>query len=278
MSRKPSQTAPVPDKALIASSFAASLSTYEKHAGVQLALAQKLLEMVCEYTDDVSWGRVLEVGCGTGWLAERLVASRMPEHLYLNDIASELCTYAVQRLHAAPCLVESLAGDIETLELPEKLQLVLSSSTLQWIEDLPTLFEHVYQSLLPGGIMAFSIFAPGTMGEITALSGRGLHYFHRPQLSAMLKDFTILAEETVRQRSYFPSLLALFRHIRNTGVGGLSRVHWTRASLSRFEKQYRDQFGTAEGLPVTWRAHFFVVEKSKGYLDEKSICCIGHRH
>ncbi|MCK9174600.1 MAG: methyltransferase domain-containing protein [Desulforhopalus sp.] len=264
MSRKPPQTAPAPDKALIASSFAASLGTYEEHAGVQLALAQRLLDMVCEYPGDVSWRRVLEVGCGTGWLAERLVARRMPEYLYLNDIAPELCAYAARRLHAEPCLVESLAGDIETLELPVELQLVFSSSTLQWIEDLPALFQHVHQALVPGGILAFSIFAPGTMGEITALSGRGLHYFDRPQLSAMLKGFTILAEETVQQRSYFPSLLALLRHIRNTGVGGLSRAHWTRASLSRFEKQYRDEFGTAEGLPVTWRAHFFVVEKSKG--------------
>ncbi len=264
MSRKPPQTAPAPDKALIASSFAASLDTYEENAGVQLALAQRLLEMVCEYAGDGAWERVLEVGCGTGWLAERLVARHIPECFYINDIAPELCAHTAGRLHAEPCFVESLAGDIETLELPEELQLVLSSSTLQWIEDLPTLFERIYQALVPGGILAFSIFAPGTMGEITALSGRGLHYFDRPQLSAMMKGFTILAEETVQQRSYFPSLLALLRHIRNTGVGGLSRVHWTRASLSRFEKQYFEEFGTAEGLPVTWRAHFFVVEKSKG--------------
>ncbi len=262
-----------PDKARIARAFAASLPTYEENAGVQLALAARLLEL-CRYHRCGAGGRLLEIGCGTGWLGEQLAALIEPELFWLNDLAPELCAHSAARISAgdSSCAVRTLVGDIEELPLPPRLDLVLSSSTLQWMADLPGLFTRINEALVPGGYLLFSIFGAGTMAEIAALSGRGLRYFTTGEVTEMLSAFELLSVETVEEKSFFPSLIALLRHIRNTGVGGLERRRWTRASLADFERRYRRHFGSKEGLPVTWRASLVVARKGGESGHKESLC------
>ncbi len=247
------------DKERIAHSFSASIATYETCATVQTLLADGVVRQVAGYGRQFSRG--LEIGCGTGYLSKALVHRVDFSTLYLNDLSRVLCNHAAERL-AGICPTEIMVGDIEKLALPPALDLVVSSSTLQWLEDMEGLFVKVAASLERDGLFVFSLFGVGTMKEIAALSGRGLRYRKRSAIAQVLqKYFSIEQQQEVKERLFFPSALSIFKHIRNTGVGGLGKTRWTRASLKSFETEYRRQFGTEEGLPVSYCAYIFAAKR-----------------
>lgn len=251
------------DKNRVGRSFAASCATYEKCASVQCALADTLVERVAAHGK--SWNRGLEIGCGTGYLSRKLVEKVAIQELYLNDLAPELCSCAADRIvPKRDLLIHELTGDIEAIELPHTLDLVVSSSSLQWIEDMEALFAKIADALAVDGLFAFSLFGTGTMREISQLSGRSLMYRDFATLKRITaKYFTIEESGSQDEVLYFPSILALFRHIRNTGVGGLGQTQWTREKLKDFEQKYRQFFGRERGLPVSYSAHFFLVRNQK---------------
>ncbi len=251
----------VVDKERVARTFSASIDTYERCATVQTMLADCLVQQIVDYGTEFRSG--LEIGCGTGYLGRELAARIAFDSFYLNDLSPELCRYAVERF-ADRCPARILAGDIEVLDLPPSLDLVVSSSTFQWLEDLERLFIKIAAVLEKEGLFAFSLFGRGTMAEIAALSGRSLNYTDFIAVSQLLsRYFSVVWEKSVEHTLFFPSVLAVFKHIRNTGVGGLGQTRWTRAGLKIFEKEYRRQFGTEKGLPVSYCAYIFLATSKK---------------
>ena len=249
------------DKNRVASRFRASAATYEQTAIVQQEISRQLIAMLDRF-DIAACGRVLEIGCCTGILTELLCRRERIDRLFVNDIVPEFCTYTEKRIASQVGLVEGIPGDIERAELPHHLDLVVSSSTLQWMTDLPGLFGKLATSLSDQGHLVFSIFGPGTMGEIGTLTGRSLHYDSSEALAAMVeKYFRLISIHTERRCLYFPSVRAVLRHIRETGVGGVTGAPWTQGKLKDFEKQYIARFRTDEGLPVTYVSTFVIAEK-----------------
>ncbi len=244
------------DKERIARFFTASMESYDSHAIVQNRLADSLADQVIRYGR--AFRRGLEIGCGTGYLGRKLIAEIALDRLYLNDLSAPLCNYAAERLEGG-CPVEILPGDIEALALPPALDLVVSSSTFQWLADMERLFIKVAAALERDGLFAFTLFGAGTMAEIAAVVGRGLQYMDFADIALLLENnFTIQRSEKVEETLFFPSIVAIFKHIRNTGVGGLGQMRWTRAGLKEFEQRYRQRFGTARGLPVSYCAYTFL--------------------
>jgi len=254
------------DKNLIADRFRASAATYEHMAFVQKEISRQLVAIVDRY-GVAGWTRILEIGCCTGVLTEFFCRRERIDRLFVNDLVPELCSYTERRVAASVGSVESIPGDIEQAELPQHLDLVISSSTFQWMADLPELINKMAAALNPGGHLAFSIFGPGTMEEIATLTGRGLQYHSREALTAMVeKYFRLITIHTERKCLYFPSFRAVLRHIRETGVGGVTGERWTLSRFKDFERQYIERFSTDDGLPVTYVSTFVIAEKPREEL------------
>lgn len=252
------------DKSRVAERFRASAATYEHMAIVQKEISRQLVAIVDRY-GVAGWARVLEIGCCTGVLTEFLCRKERIDRLFVNDLVPELCSYTERRVASHVGSVESVPGDIEQAELPQHLDLVVSSSTFQWMADLPELMEKMAAALNSGGHLAFSIFGPGTMEEIATLTGRGLQYHAREALTAMVeKYFRLITVHTERRCLYFPSVRAVLRHIRETGVGGVTGERWTQGRLKEFERQYIARFQTDNGLPVSYVSTFVIAEKPRG--------------
>ncbi len=251
------------DKQLIADSFKASAATYEKNALVQKEIGRQLIAFLegCNFANPA---RVLEIGCCTGILTDLLVGIRKIDTLFLNDIVPEFCRTTNDRIAEHVGKVECLSGDIEECPLPENLDLIISSATFQWIADLPALFRKIHGALGNEGYLVFSIFGPGTMREISSLTGRSLQYHPREKLTEMLQDyFCIESMQSEVRKLYFSTVLEVLQHIRQTGVGGLGRGKWMPGKYKEFARQYRTRFATEKGLPVTYSSTF-VVAKKKG--------------
>ena len=249
------------DKQLIADSFRASATTYDENATVQKEISRQLINIL-QSLDVINYSRVLEIGCCTGILTDLLVESREIDKIYLNDIVQEFCVTTGERVANRVGQVERMAGDIEDCALPENLGLVISSSTFQWMADLPALFRQIHSSLRDEGYLVFSIFGPGTMSEISALTGRSLQYYSREDLTEMLHDnFRVVSLQSQVKRIYFPTVRAVLQHVRQTGVGGLGRSKWMPGKFREFEKQYNRRFASEQGLRVTYSSTFVVAKK-----------------
>ena len=147
------------DKNRVADRFKASAATYEHKAIVQKEISRQLVAIVDRY-GVAGWRRVLEIGCCTGVLTEFLCRRERIDRLFVNDLVPELCNYTERRVAASVGSVKSISGDIEQAILPQHLDLVVSSSTFQWMADLPELMKKIAAALNHGGHLAFSIFGP----------------------------------------------------------------------------------------------------------------------
>jgi trans-aconitate 2-methyltransferase len=91
---------------------------------------------------------VLDAGCGSGRVTERLL-ERLPEgRLIALDGSKDMVEKARERLgDRVGYLVMDLAG----LELPEPVDLVFSTATFHWVLDHDNLFHRIHGVLRPGG-------------------------------------------------------------------------------------------------------------------------------
>ena len=249
------------DKQLIAASFKASAATYEDNATVQRQISRRLITSLDDL-DSINASRTLEIGCCTGLLTELLVGQLHINTLYLNDIVEEFCITTGERIAKSVARVEFLPGDIEKCALPEELDMVISSATFQWMADLPALLAKIHRALRVNGYLVFSILGPGTMGEISHLTGRSLPYHSKNILSKMLSEyFSIISLQNESRQIYFPTVREVLLHIRHTGVGGLGRSKWLPGKFKEFNRQYRSRFASENGFPVTYASTFVVAEK-----------------
>ncbi|MEG2792100.1 MAG: methyltransferase domain-containing protein, partial [Odoribacter sp.] len=160
---------------------------------MQKIIVEKLYTLLTEqlsYTPE----RVLEIGCGTGFLTRKLRQHLSKEQLYINDLVEEMC-----RKTAGSCDIEAnhcLVGDIEQLHLKETYNLIVSASTFQWFARPSETFKKLAEHLHPGGLMVFSTFGWHNLEELREVTGRGLSYLSMEEVSALLSPyFEVLVRE-----------------------------------------------------------------------------------
>ena len=257
-----SQDSRLIEKDRVARSFLRGMPTYEEQAVVQRLVNERLLSLLIEL-GRTRYDRILEIGSCTGMFSRLLYEVFSPEFLFLNDLVPEFYQTVKKKLPVEQnATVLPLFGDIEHLELPQDLDLVASSSTFQWLENLPRFFEKVYRSLREGAVFAFSMFGEETYYEIRELTGAGLRYPAftdvRDQVAARFK---IVHADINRDRLHFAHPREVLGHIRATGVGGVGGFNWTPRRYERFVEHYFDKFSTAQGVMLSYVSYQIIGQK-----------------
>ncbi len=154
------------DKRAVRRSFGRAAPAYDEVAVLQQEVGRRLLERL-DYMR-VAPRTVLDLGCGTGQVAEGL-ARRYRRALVTGiDIAESMLRLAAGR---GPWWNRPrwAAGDIEVLPVRGGCaDMILSNLTLQWCNDLPGVLGELRRALAPGGMLLFSTFGPDTLRELRA--------------------------------------------------------------------------------------------------------------
>lgn len=233
------------DKHRVARAFLKNHDTYDAHAIVQHTMAEDLIASL-RAKGPRAFGRVLELGCGTGLLTRKLLAHFRTGTLYLNDLSPELTrdTAAMAAMMGA-CRVTPCPGDMEALDpLPGQLDLVLSGAAFQWLHDCAAFLKRAGAALTPGGLLAFTTFGPDNCREVRAVTGHGLDYPTLHRLRRFLEpDFQVLVARQSLATLHFDTPLAVLRHLRQTGVNSLATACWTPRDLHRFCDAYPAEGG-----------------------------------
>ena len=210
---------------------------YDRHATVQKRVVNRLLSLAqCRVSQAPA--DVLDIGCGTGQLLSSLGIQYPNSRLYGLDLAYNMTRCAAERLGPGAALVN---GDAEQLPFRAgAFDLVVSTSTVQWIEDLGGFFRQCHRVLRPGGLLCIAFFAGRTMRELQecyrdAAGQRGgcaegyldrLHRFREiPAVQEALgrSDFGGVLLSSGIEMDHYPDVPDLLRSIKRIGAGSAAQ-------------------------------------------------------
>ncbi|ELW87193.1 MULTISPECIES: malonyl-ACP O-methyltransferase BioC [Acinetobacter] len=228
------------DTSQIALRFAQAGQSYPEQAIVQRKIARHLSDLITQYGVG-QYDKVFEIGCGSGNLTQLLIQKFNIKDLILNDLYEDVQQHFNFNVISNP-QVNWLIGDIEQLEFPKNLNMIASSSALQWVNDLDAIFKQAFHHLTAHAELCFSSFGQHNLREIKSLTGQGLSYLSIEDLQAKLQKngFEILHLSEQIEQLTFTHPKQVLQHLKATGVTATaSSFRWTKQSLMDFYQNYQ---------------------------------------
>jgi len=257
------------DRDAVARAFDRASASYDSAAALQERVRGELLGRLDELR--VAPRTVLDLGAGTGH-ATRALKRRFPQSL---TVAADIAPGMLVRARAQSRWFrrfERVRADAYALPFRDQsFDLVFSSLMLQWCDDLDAVFTEIGRVLSPGGLLLFSTFGPGTLGELreawaagdAALGERGRmtnhvnHFFDPHALGGALMHagFAEPVLDVDRLVVGYADTMALMRELKAIGAHnvtrgrarGLTGRRRLAAMTRAYESQRRDGL-----LPATY--------------------------
>ncbi len=213
---------------LNAEKFNKNLSKYNSNAILQKNIAKELIKIILSNVGK-NFDNIFEIGCGSGFLTKNIYDNLNYKNLILNDIVEN------SRIYTDKFSKNFILGNIENIKFPTDINLAISSSVFQWLNDFNSFAEKVCNSLATGGIFAFSMFINNNFREINSFFNISLNYLKNETiLNILRKNFDILycAEKEIILD--FKNPIELLQHIKNTGVNVINKEKLTKAKIYDF--------------------------------------------
>ncbi len=250
-------------KASLRQGFSAAVPGYERWATAQRRAAQHLISLLPERM----FGKVLDLGCGTGFVLEALFESGRARHVTGVDLAPEMVKYCQRRWPEQ----DFVCADAEDFAPACPCDLILSSFAFQWLERIPAAVEKYYSSLEKGGLFALALPVSGSLYQLQAAAlaanAKPLHLLEFPEPEALDAAFRALGthhfyRETQEVTAWFDTPLDAVRSLKGIGAAFGGGTVYSVREMRRFLAEYgKSFFIPGRGCPVTYRVWFGVAEK-----------------
>ncbi len=242
--------------------FSAASQSYEQAAVLQREVGNRLVERLVEINKPAA--RILDLGAGTGTSIRALRQRYLHSEFVALDFALPMLQQ-LQRQQEPLLSTQVVCADVANLPFGTCLfNLVFSSLTLQWCEDLPTVFREVRRVLADDGLFLFATLGPDTLYELRhswaaadaaahVNSFQDMHHVGDALLHAGFADPVVDVERIVLTHSTVDVLLQDLRALgANTVLGG-RRVGLTGRRRMQAMREAYEQFRTTDGvLPATF--------------------------
>ena len=153
----------------VAASFGARAESYERHAGLQRAVADRLARLLPERQSP----RVLELGCGTGLFSRHLIGRYPDGSFVLTDAAPAMIAECRRNVASGgDARISFEVMDAGQAGGHADLDLIVSSMTLHWLADPVASLERLSRLLAPGGVLLYATLGPESFAEWRAVLAR----------------------------------------------------------------------------------------------------------
>ncbi|HTR17260.1 MAG TPA: dethiobiotin synthase [Acetobacteraceae bacterium] len=209
----------------LARAFGGAAASYEAHAPVQRRAAEQLAARIVAL-DLPRPLRVLEIGCGTGFLT-RALRRHLPEATIIaTDLAPAMVAACRAAARNATGEVAEETGDLHVLAMDGErpavapgFGLICASLAFQWFEDLPAALRRLAALLAPGGVLACATLAEGSLAEweqAHAAAGLQSGLLRFPTAEALRAQGLTVGLERIVQP--FPDGMTFLRDLRRIGA------------------------------------------------------------
>jgi malonyl-CoA O-methyltransferase len=138
---------------------------YDRHARVQRVVARRLAKRIAAL-DLPERPRILEIGCGTGFLTEALIDEGVTGEWLVTDISPAMVERCRERIGGyADIRFAVLDGEYGDPGAGAHFDLVCSSLVMQWFDDPASTLARMLGWLAPRGHCLFSTLASGSFAE-----------------------------------------------------------------------------------------------------------------
>ena len=236
---------------LVEKNFSRNPEYYDSFAETQRMVAARLAKMIAEFSTEKEVRRILEMGCGTGFLTKFLFRTFPTAEFAVTDISPAMLAFCER---STAKLADELGVSTEFAVLDASsavpdanFDLVTSSLVFQWVEDVDALAERLSAALAPGGLLAFATLADGTFGAVSTAFKECETELPMPPLADIvamercLSRFGRVELKMELLREEFPSMRRFLSHLHNMGAGNatgnLIPAGALRKVLSRFDAE-----------------------------------------
>lgn len=280
------------NKQVVAKRFGRQAAQYDEHAKVQKIMARRLLEKLDQ---EAPWTpkRILEIGCGTGYLTERLV-QRYPEaELVAIDLSSAMLRVAQDKIGLSHPTVQIkwIEADAEQFvdEPGDPWDLIISNATFQWFQQPLQTARAYRERLAEDGMFLFATFGPDTFTELhhafgeaeQALYGMERNRHGQPFVSldewkqALSNNNQVVSAEEHYEIERYEDVRAFLRSIQKIGATHAAKdtgSNRTSRSLllkmiEEYDRMYRkkDEYSGGSYVPATYHCLYVYTMIKKFY-------------
>lgn len=213
---------------------------------------------------------ILDVGCGTGYVANK-AKFFFPESTIVGlDIAQGMIQKAKELHEGIP--LEWLQADAQALPFKDNsFELILSNLAYQWVPDLQTSFQEIRRTLKPNGIFNITLFGSRTCEELfDALRNGNPKFRIRPIPSvdeiklaveqAGLNDVDVSYELIKVEFKSITELLSWLKAIGSNNLG-YDYVFLTRQKLLQANEYYLKNYPYNEGISASFEVIWVYAKK-----------------
>lgn len=234
--------------------FSRHAQEYDQYANLQKEIVKELISKII-----IKPERILDLGCGTGFVALELAEKYPLAEIYASDISKGMIEEAQKK--AIQKNQKNIIYKIEDMEFPEypeeSFDLIISNASLQWANHLPATFARLYKILKPEGCLLFSIFGEKSLRELRKSAkcafGRKYNYEQtfptEVELEEYLKKvgFSSLEVKSILIKRYYDSVQYLLKALKHIGAQNASEErsdrlipkHELRALIDYYQKNYK---------------------------------------
>ncbi len=137
--------------------------TYDRASEPQQAWAADVLARLEGMAPDAT---VLDVGCGTGLVTERLLALVPHGRVLAIDASADMVALARDRLGDR---AQVWCQDALELDLDRAVDAVVSTAALHWVPDHDVLWARLAQALRPGGVLEIQCGGEGNIDGVRTI-------------------------------------------------------------------------------------------------------------
>jgi trans-aconitate methyltransferase len=182
--------------------------------------------------------RVLDLGCGTGYLASQIKAQGGVV------IGADASPEMIAKAKAEYPDVDFVVADGTSFHFDEPFDAVFSNATLHWIKDADAVIKNVYNSLKPGGRFVAEMGGKGNMAQIIAATTTVLNKYG-------------YGDNKANNPWYFPSTAEYATKLEAAGFRVTFTAHFDRPTLLQDGRQgvgkWLNMFGPSffKNIPAT---------------------------
>jgi malonyl-CoA O-methyltransferase len=224
----------------VAVSFGGKAGMYETQAVLQKEIAATLAGFLPEKTAPC----VLEIGCGTGFLTDRLIQNYPDGKMLITDLSPEMVGFCRNKFSGAT----NMGFEVMDADAPEtgiQFDVIATSMAVQWCDDTQKALDKLAGMLKPQGQLVFSTLGPDNLKEWRDTTQQaGIDF-----AGIVPESLTDIIYETKEVLQY-GNARAFLRKMIDIGAG-TAREDSRRLSISGFKKA-EHIFETLHQSKATW--------------------------